>query len=225
MKAMVLRTCPEAVLIDVSHSVPPFEIGAGAFVLWAGTRHFGAGAVHLAVVDPGVGGARRALSVEVGGSWFVAPDNGLLETVLEEGSGVAAAYELARAPDAAPTFEGRDVFAPAAGALASGAAPSSLGTPIDPAGLVRLPGGGPRVIWIDHFGNLVLNLRPPARSLRVGTVDVTALARTFAAAPADVPFCYEGSMGRLEIGFAKGRAADLVRAAIGTPVTELPLTT
>lgn len=222
MKAVLLERCPAAVLVDVSHSVPPFDIDAGGFVLWAGTRHFPAGSVHLAVVDPGVGGDRRALALAAGGHLYVAPDNGLLEVVLEEVGGEIRAFEITRAAGASPTFEGRDVFAPAAGALAAGTEPSVLGAEIDAAALARSAGSGPRVVWIDRFGNLVLNLRPPARPLRVGSADVTDVARTFAAAPPGRPFCYAGSMGRLEIGVARGRADETLGARIGTPVADLP---
>src|SRR5437899_11868564 len=79
MKAVVLAGCPTAVLVDVSHEVPRFDVFAGAFMLFAGTRHFGGGSVHLAVVDPGVGSTRRRLIVQAGGRFYLGPDNGLFE--------------------------------------------------------------------------------------------------------------------------------------------------
>jgi S-adenosylmethionine hydrolase len=222
MKAVLLRHCPDARLIDVSHAVPPFDIDAGAFVLWAGTRHFGPGAVHLAVVDPGVGGDRRRVVVACAGGTFVAPDNGLLEVALEESGAPWDAFELTVPQDAAPTFEGRDVFAPAAGRLAAGEAPGDLAERIDPATLVRGAAAGARVVWIDGFGNLVTNLRPPARPLSVGGIAVRTVARTFSEAPAGVAFCYVGSMGRLEVGVREARADRLLHARAGTLVEELP---
>jgi S-adenosylmethionine hydrolase len=220
MKAALLSECPSAQLVDVSHSVPPFAIEAGAFVLWAGTRHFGPGSVHLAVVDPGVGGARRRLAVRAGGKLYVAPDNGLLDIVLGDADGFDA-YELAPAEQAAPTFEGRDVFAPAAGQLAAGADPGELGERLDGSVLVRLPARAPHVVWVDAFGNLVLSVRPPARPLRIGGIEVAAVGRTFSEAPAGVPFCYVGSMGRLEVGVREGRADVALGATPGTAVEEL----
>src|SRR5581483_6807292 len=90
MKGAVLGLCPEATVVDVSHAIPAFDIRAGAFVWWAGTRHFPAGSVHLAVVDPGVGSERRAVAARVGESYFVGPDNGLFGMVIEEAGARAA---------------------------------------------------------------------------------------------------------------------------------------
>src|ERR1700694_3874327 len=139
MKAMVLAGCPNAVLVDVSHEVPRFDVSAGAFMLFAGTRHFDAESVHLAVVDPGVGSSRRRLVVQAGGRYYIGPDNGLFGIVIDE-VGVQAVRELAPRPGGAPTFEGRDVFAPAAAGLASGVPPDSLGPATAPP--IGLPDGG-----------------------------------------------------------------------------------
>jgi S-adenosylmethionine hydrolase len=96
MKAALLAGCPEAALVDVSHAVSAFDMESAGFVLWAGTRHFSAGAVHLAVVDPGVGTARRPLAVQLGHAYWVAPDNGLLSLLLRESDLAPAAVELRR---------------------------------------------------------------------------------------------------------------------------------
>jgi S-adenosylmethionine hydrolase len=219
MKAALLRACPDARLVDVSHALAPFAIDPAAFVLWAGTRHFGLGSIHLAVVDPGVGGRRRRVALTVDGRTYVGPDNGLFSVVLSESSSAPQAVELHRPSGASSTFEGRDVFAPAAGRLAAGIPARQLGKEIDPASLVRLP-DPPRVVWVDGFGNLVLSLRPPARPLQIAGVPVRQIARTFAEAEPGVPFVYEGSMGRLELGVREGRADVALSAAAGTPVTE-----
>src|SRR5581483_8966582 len=124
MKGVVLAGCPTAVLVDVSHEVPRFDVSAGAFMLFAGTRHFGG-------VDPGVGSARRRLIVQAGGRYYIGPDNGLFAIVIDE-VGVQRVIELPPQPGGAPTFEGRDVFAPAAAALAAGVPLESLGSPGDP---------------------------------------------------------------------------------------------
>src|SRR3979409_570864 len=113
MKGVVLAGCPHAVLVDVSHEVPRFDVFAGAFMLFAGTRHFGSESVHLVVVDPGVGSARSRLATPAGGRSYVGPDNGLFAIVIEE-VGMQKTVELAPRTGVAPTFEGRDVFAPAA---------------------------------------------------------------------------------------------------------------
>jgi len=219
MKAAVLKACPRAQLLDVDHSVPAFDVSAGAFLLWAASRDFPPGAVHLAVVDPGVGGPRRALAVEAGGGFYVAPDNGLLTTVVQRRRDLAA-VSLPRPDAASPTFEGRDVFAPAAGALAAGARLADLGEPVTD--LALLPDPGPSVAWVDGFGNLVTNLEPPLSRLTVNGVEVALGARTFAEAPAGKPFWYVGSLGLVEIGVREERADQLLGASRGTRVTAFP---
>jgi S-adenosyl-L-methionine hydrolase (adenosine-forming) len=219
MKARLLDGCPAATLVDVSHAVPPFDVLSGAFVLWAGTRHFGPGAVHLAVVDPGVGGSRRAVAFALAGSWYVGPDNGLFGLVLSEaGGGLEAAVQLARPPSASATFEGRDTFAPAAAALAAGRPASSLGTALRDAVMTPLPARSPVVLWVDRFGNLVTSLRPPVTAVRINGHDVRAVARTFSEAPPDTPFLYVGSMGFVEVAIREARADERLGARSGTPV-------
>jgi S-adenosylmethionine hydrolase len=221
MKARLLGRCPDAVMVDVSHAVPPFDVVAGAFVLWAGTRHFAPGAVHLAVVDPGVGSSRRAVAFELAGSWYVGPDNGLFGLALSRaGVAPAVAIELRRPDGASPTFEGRDVFAPAAAALAAGAQPGSLGAPLDGA-LRPLPVDGPSVLWVDRFGNLLTSLEPPVAGLRVNGHEVRVAARTYSEAPPGTPFLYVGSEGFVEVAVREGRADERLGARPGTPVEPL----
>jgi S-adenosylmethionine hydrolase len=215
MKAIVLAGCPQAVLVDVSHEVPRFDVSAGAFMLFAGTRHFGPGSVHLAVVDPGVGSSRRRLVIRAGGRYYVGPDNGLVAIVIEE-VGLQQVVELAPRPEGAPTFEGRDVFAPAAAALASGVPLESLGPPSDPPKM--LEDASPRILWIDGFGNLVTNLKPPVRPMRVHNHYITASATTYAEARPNEPFVYIGSMGYLEIGVREQRADRVLGARSGMRV-------
>ena len=212
MKAVVLAGCPFATLVDVSHEVPRFDVFAGAFMLFAGTRHFGPHSVHLAVVDPGVGSSRRRLAIRAGGRFYVGPDNGLFAIVIEE-VGMQQAVELAPRPDGAPTFEGRDVFAPAAAALASGVPLDSLGPATDPPKMLN--DTTPRVLWTDGFGNLVTNLKPPIRRMRVHNHDITASATTYADGRPNEPFVYIGSMGYLEIGVREARADRLLGARPG----------
>jgi len=215
MKAMVLAGCPNAVLVDVSHEVPRFDVSAGAFMLFAGTRHFAGGSVHLVVVDPGVGTSRRRLAIRAGGRYYVGPDNGLFAIVIEE-VGVQDAVELAPRPHGAPTFEGRDVFAPAAAALASGVPLESLGPPTDPPKM--LEDASPRVLWTDGFGNLVTNLKPPARRMRIHNHDIIATATTYSDGRPNEPFVYVGSMGYLEVAVREARADKLLGARPGMKV-------
>ena len=215
MKAVVLAGCPNAVLVDVSHEVPRFDVSAGAFMLFAGTRHFGGDSVHLVVVDPGVGSTRRRLALRAGGRYYVGPDNGLFGIVIEE-VGLQHVVELAPRPNGAPTFEGRDVFAPAAAALASGVPLDSLGPRTDPP--TMLDNSSPRILWVDGFGNLVTNLKPPIRPMKVHNHYVTASATTYAEARPNEPFVYLGSMGYLEIGVREQRADRMLGARSGMKV-------
>src|SRR5260370_33319160 len=192
MKAVVLAGCPHATLVDVSHEVPRFDVCAGAFMLFAGTRHFRAGSVPMAVVDPGVGSSRRGLVIRAGGRFYVGPDNGLFGIVIDE-VGMQQAVELPPVPGGAPTFEGRDVFAPAAAALASGVPLESLGHPTAPPTMLDDP--APRVLWPDGSGNLVTHPTRPTRPMRIHNHYITASAKTYAEARPKQPFVYVGSIG------------------------------
>lgn len=218
MVGVIVGRAPDARVTVLSSTVPAFDVLSGAVMLWAGTRHWPAGAVHLAVVDPGVGTSRAAVAVRCGGSWYVGPDNGLFGLVASEAAGgVEEAWRLSRPAGASATFEGRDVFAPAAAALAAGAPAAGLGTRTDPV-VAPLPGSGPRVLWVDHFGNLLTDLRARPGAVRLGGRTVDLHARTFGEAPPAAPFLYRGSMGFWEIGMREGRADRLLGARSGTPL-------
>ncbi|MDQ6898018.1 MAG: SAM-dependent chlorinase/fluorinase [Candidatus Dormibacteraeota bacterium] len=218
MKAVLIRGGVQAPLIDIGHEPAPFDIRAAAFVLWAGTRDFaGLPSVHLAVVDPGVGGDRRALALDCrDGRRYVGPDNGLMEFVLRHADRPVRAVELSVRVGAAPTFHGRDVFAPAAAALASG-------TPLDHLGpscgeLVRLRVEVPQVLWIDRFGNIVTSLRALPAELEVAGHRVGQVHSTFADAAPGVPFLYLGSLGYVEVGLREASAAVQLGVAVGSAV-------
>src|SRR5688572_2722923 len=123
VKGVLLSLAPRVELVDVTHDIAPGDVRAAQYVLGRAWPHFPAGTVHLAVVDPGVGGARRALAAEVAGHYFVGPDNGILSWLPDHAKFVS----LATPAGASATFHARDVFAPAAAALANGTALSHLG--------------------------------------------------------------------------------------------------
>ena len=171
---VIARIAPEAHVVDLSHGVPPHDIQAGAMTLVHGLSYAGAGAVALGVVDPGVGTARRAIAVRTAaGPHLVGPDNGLLSLAWKSLGGATAAVEIDPAAvgsaRVSAVFHGRDVFAPAAGHLAAGAALESIGMPIDivelaslsiddaDASVGRVHGA---VLDVDRFGNIRLNVRP-----------------------------------------------------------------
>ena len=176
LRAVVVREAPDATVIDITHEIPPFDVRAGALLLERAVPHLGAGVV-VAVVDPGVGTARSAVAVSVsvsstsGPTHLVGPDNGVLSYALEALGGAKAAAALAPArwqAEAGATFDGRDVFAPAAARLWSGVPLEEVGSPIDPQELQHLPAPLTivsqgkiltEVLWVDRFGNVQLSAR------------------------------------------------------------------
>jgi S-adenosyl-L-methionine hydrolase (adenosine-forming) len=239
---VIKRIAPEAQIIDVTHGIPPQAVLQGALVL-ANTLPYMPEGVHLAVVDPGVGSARRPLALRDGaGRLFVGPDNGLLIPAAEL-AGIEAAHELA-SPEYAlasisRTFHGRDLFAPAAAHLVCGVDISLLGPPVDPDALVRLDVPVPRfgrdgveatALYVDSFGNIALNLKredlepigivPGARvEIDFGGEPYYAVtARTFADARVGDVILYEDSYRTMSVAISNGDAAAMMRAQVGSDV-------
>lgn len=237
MKGVIAGINPDARVVDISHSIDPQDIVQGAFILAAAYPYFPAGTVHVAVVDPGVGTARRVLAVACGGHRLVAPDNGLLERVLARQADIIAVcvenprYFLKPVSD---TFHGRDIFAPVAAHLAGGLPLTELGPVIDQQTMVTgviprwrfststcLEG---RVVALDRFGNLMTNIdaagidmlvrRFPGRQLTVelGDKRIDGLVNTYAGAEANRPVALIGSRGLLEIAVNRGNARQFLKA-------------
>jgi S-adenosyl-L-methionine hydrolase (adenosine-forming) len=242
VRGAVLAACPEATVVDITHELPRHDIAAGAFSLAAAYRAFPPGTVFLAVVDPGVGSARRALALEAGGYRFVGPDNGIFTHVLAEHPGARVREiknpRLVR-PEVSNTFHARDVFAPVAAHLAKGAALSEVGPPVrDPVvaaqEAVRRVGKSEweaAVVEVDGFGNLTTNLSgvelaailkaldgDPTRLVVVVEGVVLPLVRTYADVAEGEPCALMGSSGRLEIAVHRDSAARLLGAPRGAPV-------
>jgi S-adenosyl-L-methionine hydrolase (adenosine-forming) len=228
MKGVLLAQAPEAVLVDVSHDVPAHDVESGRLALARYWRRFPEGTVHLCVVDPGVGSSRAALAVESDGRWLVGPDNGLLSpALLVAGARVVA---LTVPAQAAPTFHGRDVFAPAAAALVGGTPLDSLGHPVLAPVVRRTPEARRRedgsiageVITIDRFGNAITN----CLGLRGGSIEVAghriAIGRTYADAAPGTATALCGSNGLIEVAVRDGSAAATLGIARGTPVVYRP---
>jgi S-adenosylmethionine hydrolase len=230
MKARVLAEAPSASLVDLTHDVDPGDVRGGAFLLAQATPWFPDGAVHLAVVDPGVGTARRAVAVEAEGGFFVGPDNGLFTLALA-GRRIRRAVVLPVGRGASPTFHGRDVFAPAAGRLATGAPIESLGRPAGR--LLTLDWPSPRrrgattvgeVVHVDRFGNLVTNLRTidngrgDGGELSVGGFHTKQVFRTYGDVNHGQPLALRGSHGFIEIAVRDGSAAAVLGVARGDKI-------
>jgi S-adenosylmethionine hydrolase len=224
-KGALLCAAPHATLVDLSHDVPPGDVAGAQFLLSRSWFRFPTGTVHLAVVDPGVGGPRRALAVASSKHFFVGPDNGLFTPVLDGARVVALEVRAV----AAPTFHGRDVFAPAAGALAAGAALASLGEAI--ANPTRLAPPTPAVrdgvlvgtvLHVDRFGTLVTNLPAtavaPDTTIRILDRVVGPLRRTFADVPSGALLALVGSGGTVEIAARDASAARLLGVGRGAAV-------
>ena len=240
---VIARIAPEVRMIDITHGIRPGRILQGALML-ANTLAYMPVGVHLAVVDPGVGGSRRPLALRDGsGRFYVGPDNGLLLPAAERFGGVAAAHELANPlyalDQVSRTFHGRDLFSPAAAHLALGVPLGELGPPIDPDALVRLdvprPDVGRRrlratVLAVDRFGNAALNLTRddleqasivPGTTVEVetgGNRFFAVAARTFGDAREGDLVLYEDSYRNAAVAVSRGSAASLLGVDEGSEV-------
>jgi hypothetical protein len=245
MKGVILGICPNAELVDISHHITPYSIPEAAYTLAQAWHCFPKGAIHLAVVDPGVGSKRRAIIAEAAGHRFVAPDNGLLSFVLRAVP-KATVREISetrffREP-VSPTFHGRDIFAPVSAHLARGIVPKRIGkvlqdTVIGDFTEIRQDRAGnwlATVLKIDSFGNIISSLESdtfrwvshsPFR-LRVGRHTIKTFRQTYAEARTDEVFALFGSSGFIEVSLNQSNAAKRLgvspgaRVTLGTPVVD-----
>ena len=241
MKGVVLGICPDASLVDLCHEIPAHDILHGSFLLHMAVGVFPAGTIHVAVVDPGVGGARRPILADIDGQFFVGPDNGVLSYLLA----TAERYEVRRLSvetfwrhPVSASFHGRDIFAPVAGHLAAGVDPDRFGPVVaDPVHLEtprpqadaagRVQG---QVMRVDRFGNCLTNIpghlvagAPPERGgqvvVWVGGRQIGRFVRTFADVAAGEAGAFVGSAGYVELFCKQGHLAREWRVGPGDPVT------
>lgn len=238
MKGVILGIAPDARVVDLTHDVPPQDVLAGGFMLRLAVPYFPPGAIHVAVVDPGVGTRRRALLVETRRAFFLAPDNGIV-SVAAPPRDVVGTYDISRSPyrlePVSSTFHGRDVFAAVAAHLAAGMPPARLGRRVRR--MVRLRAPAPRrrgralhgqVIWIDRFSNLITDISradlADLGAFRGREVSVTILDHelglrdSYAAAPVGRAVALVNSADLLEIAVNRGAAAEVLGALRGTRV-------
>ena len=233
MKAAILSITRDVHVVDITHEVAPHDVLEGALALESAAPWFPTGTIHVAVVDPGVGTARRGLAVTAGEQVFIGPDNGLFTPFL--GEAPWRAFELRaeqfRAAAVSRTFHGRDVFAPAAAHVARGLEPERLGPRVTDPVLLAWPRArvavgrvGGAVVHVDRFGNLLTSI--PGDTLgslgsgvtvRVGTRTVP-LVQTYGELARGRAGALVGSRNRLEIAVNTGSAAAMLRARRGTPV-------
>jgi S-adenosylmethionine hydrolase len=239
MKGAILSVNPEATIIDISHGIQAHSVLEGALVLAASYRFFPPRTIHVAVVDPGVGGQRRGLIVVGESYFFVGPDNGILSLVMEEMDSFTC-YEIQAShyyrPEVSPVFHGRDIFGPVAGWLSRGIAHTHFGGGVtDP---IRLP--FPRavtvgkqvegeVIHIDRFGSHITTIRrrdleqalsgSKARAFVEGQADAPIPVKGYyGEVPQGEPCALIGSSGFLEIAVNRGRATDRFQCGVGAKV-------
>jgi len=241
MKGVIAGIAPNVRIIDLTHGIPPQDIRAAGFCLLTAYPFFPQETIHVAVVDPGVGTERRAVAIALAEAVLVGPDNGIFTGLLQQQvvkSAVAldrSEFWLSVRPEF--TFHGRDIFAPAAAHLASGAALSRLGTPIDPDTLVRLElpawaetegGFSGNIQYADAFGNLVTNIPGSlvaGKMWKIKTADLEIPGKkTYEDVPSGALLALAGSHGFLEIAANSGNARVLLSMNVGDPVEVLLVT-
>ena len=241
--SVIRGIAPDARVVDLTHGIPPHDTRAGGLALARAVQYVAPGVI-LAVVDPGVGTARRAVAVEVGegAGVFVGPDNGLLAPAVAMAGGATRAVELTdprfHLPSPGPTFAGRDVFAPVAAHLCSGVDLDELGPPVDT--LTLLPGVLPvsrtdgdtvvaEVLWVDRYGNAQLNIGPDElaggrHTLTAGSVVRTAVvAQTYGAVPAGGVGLVVDAYGLVSVALDRHSAAGELGLEPGTELRLEPL--
>jgi len=236
MKGVILSICRDAELVDVTHAIGPQNIREGAVVLSDVSSRFPPGTIHVAVIDPGVGTARRLVYAEIGLQRYLAPDNGLLGLLVRrELPRRVIALENAQfwLPQPSRTFHGRDILAPVAAHLAGGLDPAELGPPVDRLEMLEcsLPRkDGSRIVgevlYVDSFGNLITNIgagelaalgEPSRVTVECGGREIAGIVPTYGSALPGELLALLDSQGRLEIAVAHGSAARTLLVRAGEP--------
>lgn len=218
MKSVLMRDAPSVPVIDLFCNLPAYEIEAAAYLLAAYVGEFPESTVFLCVVDPGVGGTRRAAAVRADGRWYVGPDNGLFNVIAARAERVNW-WDITWRPERlSQSFHGRDLFAPVAARIALGEAVP--GTAVDPG--ERLLPGWPedlsKIVYVDHYGNLMTGMRAVGMNedviVEAGGMRM-AYARTFSEVPPGSAFWYANANGLVEIAVNQGRACVTLGLKVG----------
>jgi S-adenosylmethionine hydrolase len=224
MKAVLLRHCPVARLIDITHEISPGDIVAGSIALERALHAFPPRTIHLAVVDPGVGGNRKLLICMIAGQTVVCPDNGLVTWSFRR-LGQAKTLELTWRPaHSSSTFHGRDIMAPVAGMIAKGKRPGALGRPLEAPVILDLAPSTTEVgqaIHVDHFGNVTTNIPGPFAQgsvVRANGKSLGPVRMTYSDVPRGKPLALIGSSGLLELAVREGSAAKKLNLRVGDEV-------
>jgi S-adenosylmethionine hydrolase len=233
MKGVIASIAPAARVIDITHEVEPYAIAQARFLLAQSWPYFPKGTIHVAVVDPGVGSARRPILVQAHGQLFVGPDNGLFSDLLEAPGAKARLISNRKLmlPAVSATFHGRDVFAPVAAYLALGVAASHAGPLIKDAARTSGRALQPsayrwvgEIVHVDRFGNLITNLPASCLAgsgrvvLKIASNELRDMAASYSAMAPGTPAIVAGSSGFLEIAVNQDSAARLLGLGVGTRV-------
>ncbi|HEY0872872.1 MAG TPA: SAM-dependent chlorinase/fluorinase [Vicinamibacterales bacterium] len=237
MKGVILGIAPDVTLVDITHDIPPHDVLDGALELAAAYRFFPAGTIFLAVVDPGVGSARRGIAADFGEYRFVCPDNGLLSAVMRDGQPKKVVELTERRyarPTVSRTFEGRDRFAPAAAWLAKGIQLPALGRAVSSIHRIDIDQPvvngnemGGTVLRVDRFGNLVTNIDRKSFEkfsgggsvqIDAGGTTVGRIVATYADIGSGEVCALFGSTDHLELAANAGSAAEMLELGRGAPV-------
>jgi len=244
MKGVILSVNPSAMIIDITHNIDPHDITQAAFTIKSSYKFFPKGTVHVTVVDPGVGGSRVIIAIEMAGHTFLAPDNGILTLLIEERNIdkiIRVDNKKFFLKSISQTFHGRDIFAPVSAHISSGTKINNIGTPINKNDLVKLSIPEPRIsgkgeligaiISIDRFGNLITNIdlkcienfcRPGGGKkpeIRIGNNKIIGLSTSYENNELNSPLAIIGSRGYLEIAVNCGSAKDYFKAEKGDTIT------
>ena len=242
MKGVILSLAPSAQIIDLTHAITPQNIVQGAFLLGKSVPFFPEKSIVIAVVDPGVGTARKAIALETDHHIFLAPDNGLLSAIVKTEKikrCVNITEKRYMLSVQSSTFHGRDVFSPVAAHLASGVELEKLGEAVDPADCIKIPmpecsscdngqSWSGSIIYADHFGNLVTSLDSTLLDdqkqwvVKAGNYDQIPVVVTYGEVPFQQPLACTGSGGMIEIAVRNGSATHTLGLKVGDPVTLIP---
>jgi S-adenosylmethionine hydrolase len=246
MKGVILSINPAAIIVDITHHIEPYDLIQAAYIIKHSFKYFPEGTVHIVVVDPGVGGDRAIIALEVTGHIFLAPDNGVLTLLMDEGNiGSIVRVEDSRyfLESVSRTFHGRDIFAPVAAHLSKGIEIKALGALINKISLKRLfveyasiSDSGElvgAVVFIDRFGNLITNIdeksldkfckacKEEMLEFRIGKKKIIGLSKTYENVLSQSPLAIISSRGYLEIAVNCGNARRYFMANRGDTVTVL----
>lgn len=238
LTGVIWKIAPEVQVVHLTHEIERHNILQGALTLQRCTPFFPEGSIHVAVVDPGVGTARRALAARLGNQFFVAPDNGLITLVLQRAQSAGNPVEIVSLnkpeywlPEVSQIFHGRDLFAPVAAHMAQGVPLSALGDPLPNPVLLDIPvpqsvpgGWSGQVIHVDNFGNLSTNIHKDLLKgqrdvqVNIGTTTLTGLVRAFGDGDPGELVALIDSSGYLSIAVVNGSASKRLNARIGMGV-------